>query len=59
MFVMYKYGGDSYRVWDAKRSVVVESRIVTFFEDGLPPPIASHELESTLSCFSYQLLWSP
>jgi transposase InsO family protein len=37
-FVGYKYGGGGYRVWDPKRKVVVESRDITFFEDGLPPP---------------------
>ena len=37
-FVGYKYGGGGYRVWDPKGKVVVESRDVVFFEDGLPPP---------------------
>jgi hypothetical protein len=32
----YKYEG-GYRVWNPKRWVVVESRDVTFSEDGLPP----------------------
>jgi hypothetical protein len=37
-FVGYKYEGGGYRVWDPKRRVVLESRDVVFFEDGLPPP---------------------
>jgi len=37
-FVGYKYEGGGYRVWDPKRRVVVESRDILFFEDGLPPP---------------------
>ena len=36
-FVGYKYQG-GYRVWDPKRRVVVKSRDIVFFEDGLPPP---------------------
>jgi len=38
VFVGYKYGGGSYRVWDPEREVVVELWDVIFFEDGLPPP---------------------
>ena len=38
----YKYEG-GYRAWNPKRRVVVESRDVTFFEDGLPPRTL-HEL---------------
>ena len=38
VFVGYKYGGSGYRVWDPRRSVIVESMDVVFFEDGLPPP---------------------
>ena len=37
-FVGYKYEGGGYRVWDPKRRVVVESRDLIFFEDGLLPP---------------------
>jgi len=37
-FVGYKYEGGGYRVWDPRKGVVVESRDVVFFEDGLPPP---------------------
>src|SRR5882757_4515829 len=37
-FVGYKYEGGGYRVWDPKCRVVVESRVIVFFEDGLPPP---------------------
>ena len=37
-FVGYKYEGGGYRVWDPKRQVIVESRDLVFFEDGLPPP---------------------
>ena len=37
-FVGYKYGGGGYWVWDLKGGVLVESRDVVFFEDGLPPP---------------------
>jgi len=35
VFVRYKYGSGGYRVWDPERGVVVESRDVVFFEDGL------------------------
>ena len=38
VFVGYKYGGGGYRVWDPRRSVVVKSRDVIFFEDSLPMP---------------------
>ena len=38
VFVGYKYGGGGYRVWDCQRSVVVEARGVTFFEEGPSPP---------------------
>ena len=38
VFIGYKYGGGGYRVWDPRRSVVVKSRDVIFFEDGLPTP---------------------
>ena len=38
VFVGYKYGGGGYRVWDPKKSIVVETRDVTFYEDGLPLP---------------------
>ena len=34
----YKYEGGGYRVWDPKRRVVVESKDLVFFDDGLPPP---------------------
>jgi len=37
-FVGYKYEGGGYRVWDLKRQVVVESRDIIFFEEGLPSP---------------------
>ena len=37
-FVGYKYEGGGYRVRDPKRQVIVESRDLVFFEDGLPPP---------------------
>jgi len=37
-FVSHKYEGGGYRVWDLRKGVVVESRNVVFFEDGLPPP---------------------
>ena len=37
-FIGYKYEGGGYRVWDPKRRVVVESKDIVFFEDGLPPP---------------------
>jgi len=40
-FVGYKYGGGGYRVWDPKGKVVVESRDILFYEDGLPPPTLS------------------
>ena len=33
---IYKYGGGGYRVWDPKKRVVIESRDINFFEDGLP-----------------------
>jgi len=36
--VGYKYQGGGYRIWDPKRQVVVESRDIVFFEDGLPSP---------------------
>lgn len=38
MFIGYKYGGESYRVWDPRGSTVVETRDVSFFEEGLPSP---------------------
>ena len=38
VFVGYKYGGGGYRVWDPRKSIVVETRDITFYEDGLPPP---------------------
>ena len=34
----YKYSGGGYRVWDPEKKVVIESRDVVFFEDGLPSP---------------------
>ena len=38
-FVMgYKYSGGGYRVWDPEKRVIVKSRDVVFFEDGLPSP---------------------
>jgi len=37
-FVGYKYDGGCYRVWDPKRRVVVESRNIIFFVDGLLSP---------------------
>ena len=37
-FVGYNYEGGGYRVWDPKKRVVVESRDILSFEDGLPPP---------------------
>ena len=37
-FVGYKYGSGGYQVWDPKGGVLVESRDMVFFEDGLPPP---------------------
>jgi hypothetical protein len=45
IFVGYKYSGGGYRVWDLRKSVVVECRDITFFEDGLPPP-TFHNLAS-------------
>ena len=52
-FIGYKYGGGSYRVWDLNRKVVVESRDVVFFKDGLPLPtladVKATELEPTTS----------
>ena len=36
--VGYKYSGGGYRVWDPEKKVVVKSRDVVFFEDGLPSP---------------------
>ena len=36
VFIGYKYSGGGYRLWDPQKSVVVECRDVTFFEDGLP-----------------------
>jgi transposase InsO family protein len=47
-FVGYKYGGGGYRVWDPKRKVVVESRDVIFFEDGLPPPTLRETASPTI-----------
>jgi hypothetical protein len=38
VFIGYKYGGGGYRVWDPRAGEVVETRDVTFFEEGLPPP---------------------
>jgi hypothetical protein len=38
VFVGYKYSGGGYRVWDPRKSAVVECRDIMFFEDGLPPP---------------------
>ena len=38
VFVGYKYGGGGYRVWDPRRSIVVESWDITFWEDGLLAP---------------------
>ena len=38
VFVGYKYGGGGYRVWDLRKSIMVETRDITFYEDGLPPP---------------------
>ena len=46
LFVGYKYGGGGYWVWDLRRHVVVESRDIVFFEDGLPQPTLG-ELQST------------
>ena len=37
-FVGYKYEGGSYRARDPKRQVVVKSRDIVFFEEGLPSP---------------------
>ena len=34
----HKYGGGGHRVWDPCKSVVMESRDVMFFKDGLPLP---------------------
>ena len=52
-FIGYKYGGGGYRVWDPKGRVMVESRDVVFFEDGLPPPtlaeVKATELEPNTS----------
>ena len=36
--VGYKYSGGGYRVWDPEKKVIVKSRDVVFFEDGLPSP---------------------
>ena len=35
VFVGYKYGGGGYRVWDPRRSIMIESQDITFWEDGL------------------------
>src|SRR6267154_1452795 len=46
-FVGYKYSGGGYRVWDPAKKVIVESRDVVFFEDGLPsPPLHSSSTPS-------------
>jgi len=37
-FVGHKYDGGGYRVRDPKGRVVVESKDIVFFEDGLPSP---------------------
>jgi hypothetical protein len=50
MFIEYKYGGGGYRVWDPRRSVVVELRDITFFEEGLPPPTYCNLAICNLRC---------
>ena len=47
-FVGYKYGGGGYRLWDPERRIVVESRDVLFFEDGLPPPTLKDSATSAI-----------
>ena len=39
VFVGYKYRGGGYRVWDLKKLIVVETRDITLYEDGLPLPM--------------------
>ncbi len=51
VFIGYKYGGGGYRVWDLRVPGVpgvVETRDMTFFEEGLPSP-TYHDLATRLT----------
>ncbi len=58
VFIGYKYGGGGYRVWDPRVLGVVETRDVTFFEEGLPSP-TYHDLATSLGPLPQQLDFAP